>query len=146
METALPLDGLALMNEAREQVGLHDFGDDSLAERVVALAVAMEDRGLDANTRARARDTFLWLLRDRLRLFDDAKSFETAKQDVVRPLLVTGEARCGTTFAQMWFGQDPQARRLKVRCRCRRRGSPASSDSISTGRPRSRSCRPRGSP
>lgn len=113
METALPLDGLALMNEAREQVGLHDFGDDSLAERVVVLAVAMEDRGLDANTRARARDTFLWLLRDRLRLFDDAKSFETAKQDVVRPLLVTGEARCGTTFAQMLFGQDPQARLLK---------------------------------
>ena len=109
----LPLDGIKLMEEAKRLTGLTDFGDESLSVRVAALAEAMEHAGLDDRGRDKARATFLWLLQDRLRLFSDARSFGTANQKIVRPLLVTGEARCGTTFAQMLFGQDPQSRLLK---------------------------------
>ena len=109
----LPLDGIKLMEEAKRLTGLTDFGDESLSVRVAALAEAMEHAGLDDRGRDKARATFLWLLQDRLRLFSDARSFGTANQKIVRPLLVTGEARCGTTIAQMLFGQDPQSRLLK---------------------------------
>lgn len=107
------LDGRALMDEASRQTGLTDFGDETLGLRVAALAAAMEDKGIDGRGREKARDTFLWLLRDRLRLFGDHARLPIAAEQVVRPLLVTGEARCGTTFAQMLFGQDPGARLLK---------------------------------
>ena len=107
------LDADDLMREAQAQTGLTDFRDDSLAGRVEALAAALEGKGLDEPARGRARETFLWLLRDRLRLFYDHARLGIGAERIVRPLLVTGEARCGTTFAQMLFGQDPASRLLK---------------------------------
>jgi hypothetical protein len=107
------LNAVALMEQAEKRTGLSDFGDSTLADRVAALASAMEDKGLTEAARSAARDTFLWLLSDRLRLFDDHARLGIGTEQIERPLLVTGEARCGTTFAQMLFGQDPAARLLK---------------------------------
>ncbi|MGE0388358.1 MAG: sulfotransferase [Gammaproteobacteria bacterium] len=107
------LDAARMMERACRETGLADFGDPTLGARVAALAQVMEQAGLDPAARERARAVYHWLLADRLRLFDDHRRHRLDAERILRPLIVTGEARCGTTFAQMLFGQDPDARLLK---------------------------------
>ncbi|MBV9509280.1 MAG: sulfotransferase [Caulobacteraceae bacterium] len=107
------LDAAALMAAAERATGLKDYGDPTLAARVEAMCAAMNRAALDKAGRGRAESVFLWLLSDRLRLFDDHKRFGVGREAVERPIIVTGEARCGTTFAQMLLGQDPASRLLQ---------------------------------
>ncbi|MBV9995390.1 MAG: sulfotransferase [Caulobacteraceae bacterium] len=102
-----------MMAAAAHATGLSDYGDPSLQERVAALCAAMNEAGLDAAARARAESVYLWLLSDRLRFFDDHKRLKIGAERIERPIIVTGEARCGTTFAQMLMGQDPSSRLLQ---------------------------------
>ncbi|MBV9993731.1 MAG: sulfotransferase [Caulobacteraceae bacterium] len=107
------LDARTLMAAAEAATGLSDYGDPTLASRAEALCAAMNEAGLDEEGRRRARSVFLWLLGDRLRLFDDHKRLNLATEVIERPIIITGEARCGTTFCQMLFGQDPGSRLLE---------------------------------
>jgi len=107
------LDPAVLMAEAEREAGSSDFGDATVRDRVETLCQRINAAGLDARGISHARDVFLWLLTDRLRLFADHKRLQLGEISIEAPLIVTGEARCGTTFAQMLFGQDPNARLLE---------------------------------
>jgi hypothetical protein len=103
----------AMMAAAEAETGLADYGDPTVAQRVEALCAVLNDRRLDAAGRARAEGVFRWMLGDRLRVVDDHKRLNIRAEQIVRPMIVTGEARCGTTFAQMLLGQDPGSRLLE---------------------------------
>ena len=107
------LDADALLNRAREETGLADWGDDSFTERF-ALAVAhINTIPMDAAGRQAAADNIDWLLTDRLKFFDDRRRYPLADEVIDRPMFATGEPRSGTTLMHALMSVDPDARPLR---------------------------------
>jgi hypothetical protein len=68
---------------------------------------------MDEDGNRAAVATIHWLLTDRLRFFDDHRTYALDREVIERPLFVTGEPRSGTTLLHALLSVDPEARALR---------------------------------
>jgi hypothetical protein len=110
------LDEKTLLDKARQQTGLDDFGDDSFRE---GLRVLLRSYELDADIsfvgRICINNDTVRLLSNRLRLVADRRRHPGIAAEVIRrPLFITGLPRSGTTFLHALLAQDPAHRAPQV--------------------------------
>ena len=115
-ESAIPVDfdPEALLEAARDETGLDDFGPDDFRERLSVLAASLDtESGLSAFGRANARSLLVSLLRNRLRVEDlVARHPEILDLPVERPIVVCGLPRTGTTHLHNLMSADRALRSL----------------------------------
>jgi hypothetical protein len=110
------LDETTLLNKARAQTGLDDFGDDSFREALRVLLRSYEtDAQLSFVGRICVHGDLVRLLTNRLRLIADRRRHPAIAAEVIRrPLFITGLPRSGTTFLHALLAQDPAHRAPQV--------------------------------
>ncbi|MBV9996686.1 MAG: sulfotransferase [Caulobacteraceae bacterium] len=107
------LDPERAIEEAKAQTGLSDFDDADLPARLARLMARLGEAGLDEEGRRRAHGTAVGFLVARLQVIADRRRYPIDREEIARPIIVTGAARSGTTLLQMLLGQAPGARLLK---------------------------------
>ena len=107
------LDSSALLNRAKAETGLSDWGDDSFEERLGLAVRHINSIEMDAAGRRAAAENVHWLLTDRLKFFEDRKRYPLADEVIDRPMFATGEPRSGTTLMHALMSVDPDARALR---------------------------------
>lgn len=102
----------ALLDQARREAGLDDFGDDSFREALgVLLRSALEEARLHEDGRARLGRSCVHSLIARLHAQDHLKRNPGILDiEVRRPLFVLGLPRTGSTMTQALLSQDPASR------------------------------------
>lgn len=102
------------MAAAREQTGLHDYGDHSFVEPFERLVDAINETGsLDENGRAAFAGDMARLLGTRLGIQAAINDHpEIADEDVSDPIIITGLPRTGTTKLHRVLATDPGLQRL----------------------------------
>ena len=113
MTLAATLDSESLLAAAQVQTGLADWGDPGFRDRFAQAVALIRSAGMDEAGERLAADNIMWLLTDRLRFFDDHKSYRLDREAIERPLFVTGEPRSGTTLLHALLSVDPDARALR---------------------------------
>ena len=106
------LDEHSLLEAARRETGLEDFGGDEFREplRLVLEGLESEAR-LTLLGRIVAQRDLLGLLVNRLRLTEDRKRHPAiADERIVRPMFIIGLPRTGTTLLHHLLSQDPASR------------------------------------
>lgn len=98
-----------LIDTAMRRTCLEDFGDPPCKSALQVLVDACNNEaGLNLFGRFAARQHLLDLLETRLRLVDYwRRTQEIRKQQIRRPLFITGMPRSGSTFLHAMFSQDP---------------------------------------
>lgn len=109
------LDADALLDEARADTGLSDWGDDTLPERFGILIGRFREAGMDDQGERIAANVALGLLRQRLEFYEDRKRYPIGDEVIDAPIFATGEPRSGTTLLHMLLSLDPNARSLRFR-------------------------------
>jgi hypothetical protein len=101
-----------LIQKAKQQTGLSDFGDESFIPALDKLAVSLErEASLSQIGRIAAHGLLLDNLKLRLNLTEYRKQRpEIARQKITRPLFVLGLPRTGTTILYELLAQDPAHR------------------------------------
>jgi len=107
-----PLKVDALLQEARQQTGLNDFGtDQTFRVGLERLVDALEDMKPSPYLRADARARIVSMLGTRLRLVEDARQHpEILAIQIEKPLFIVGLPRTGTTITFDMLSLDPNAR------------------------------------
>lgn len=105
----VPLDEKSLIDTAVANTGLSDFGDDSWREPFQVLVKALDDESeLNLVGRLMTRSDLLVMLEARLRVEEYYKRHpEIDDQEIVKPLLIVGQGRSGTTYLQNLLTSDP---------------------------------------
>jgi hypothetical protein len=111
--TEMSLDAQALLDRARTETGLADWGDPSFEERLGLAVNHINSIPMDAGGRRAAADNINWLLTDRLKFFNDRKLYPLDEEVIARPMFATGEPRSGTTLMHALMSVDPDARALR---------------------------------
>jgi hypothetical protein len=109
-----PLDEADLLDEARRQTGLTDFGDDGFREGLRVLLAALEDEAdLTLLGRMSARGQIVKLLVSRLRV-EDAIARRPGVLDtrIERPVIIVGLPRTGTSHLHNLLSVHPELRFL----------------------------------
>jgi hypothetical protein len=106
------LDEASLLDEARANTGLSDFGPDDFREPLRVFLDALErEAQLNLVGRLLARGDLVNLLENRLRITDAFKRHpEIGEEAVERPIFITGLPRTGTTILHEALGCDPGSR------------------------------------
>jgi hypothetical protein len=106
------LDAERLLQAARDNTGLDDFGDeDFLAPLALLLDCLHKEADLSLMGRMVARGDLLRTLENRLRLVDLFRQHpEIAEQPIERPIFVVGAPRTGTTIFHDLLAMDPDNR------------------------------------
>ena len=112
----VPLDERSLLDAARANTGLSDFGDDGWREPFHILLRALEEEAdLNFWGRVTTRSDLVAHLEVRLRVTDwYARHPEVEDERIVAPVFVTGLPRSGTTILQEILGADPRARTVRM--------------------------------
>jgi len=107
---------LDLVEAARGETGLSDFGGESFREGLSVLTRALEaEADLHATGQRAARGRLLALLKNRLRIVDWCRRHpEIEAQPVEAPIFVVGLPRTGTTALATLLAQDPDTRALRT--------------------------------
>ena len=110
------MDPEALIEAARRDTGLDDFGGDGFREGLTVLCDALEKEArLHPAGRQVARSQLLRLLCNRLRIHDwHRRHPEIADQPVEAPIFVLGLPRTGTTALSALLARDPETRSLRT--------------------------------
>ena len=110
------LDKEQLLQVAREQTGLSDFGSEDFIEPLERLINALNTEAqLNDFGRIRAELTIGSGLSNRLRIEDYLASHpEVAEEQVSRPVFIVGLPRTGTTALHHLFNQDPANHTLRL--------------------------------
>lgn len=108
----VPVDEHSLLESARRMTGLDDFGEDDWREPFSVLTRALEEEAeLNLVGRLVARSEILSWLKNRLKLTDLVKRHpEILDEQIVRPIIITGLGRTGTSILQELLWQDPNFR------------------------------------
>ena len=108
----ISLDADELLDAARRESGLEDFGGDAFLTPYRIFLRACEDEAkLHALGRLLVRGDVLTWLRNRLQLQDARKrDARIAEQRIARPIFITGLPRTGTTILHELLMQDPANR------------------------------------
>jgi len=111
---AADLTPAALMDEARAQTGLHDFGPTDFVERLDVLCTALRDEaGLSDFGRFGQQQMLLKLLSNRLQIEDlVARHPEILSIEIAAPIVICGLPRTGTTHLHNLMSADPALRSL----------------------------------
>jgi Sulfotransferase family len=110
--TAVDLDAERAVEQASEQTGLGDLGDDSWKEGLGRLVDALRNEAaLNELGTALVGGELAGYLADRMRLVAHRKAHpEIAGVDVVPPIVIVGQGRTGTTILHELLAQDPATR------------------------------------
>ncbi len=111
--SGIGLDAGGLLGLAEEATGLGEWGDVTFGARFGAAVEVISSEGMGAAGVRAAADTCEWLLRDRLRFFDDHGRYGLGGEVIDGPLFVTGEPRSGTTLLHALLSVDPETRALR---------------------------------
>jgi hypothetical protein len=105
-----------LLNSAREQTGLRNFGEHGFREGLEVLVEALDrEARLNATGRAVLDGQIVDLLCNRLKIEDwYDRHPEIDDQDVVAPLIGVGLPRTGSSALGCLLGEDPHARSLRT--------------------------------
>ncbi len=108
----VPLDAGSLIDAARRNTGLSDFGDDPWREHFDALVTAIEaEANLHLLGRLYTRSDLLMYLESRLQITDWYRRHpEIDDEVVVAPVFIVGLGRSGTTILHETLAQDEQFR------------------------------------
>jgi len=108
----VPLDTVSMLDEARRNTGLDDFGDEDWREGFEILARSLEEEGqLTIVGRILARSDVVSALETRLRITDAfERQPELADQKIESPLYIVGIPRSGTSILHELLSQDPGLR------------------------------------
>ncbi len=103
-----------VIDEAREQTGLDDFGADDFREGLAVLCASIEDEAqLSDLGDVAVRGTIVTSLSNRLRVVDWIREHpDVAEERIDAPIVVIGMFRAGTTFLSQLFDQDDRNRAL----------------------------------
>ncbi len=107
------LDSTRLLDAARNETGLTDWGDPDFPQRFEQALTVIRGVDMDAAGQRAAAANIHWLLTDRLRFFDDHRRYGLDSEVIDAPLVVTGEPRSGTTLLHALLATDPDARALR---------------------------------
>ncbi len=107
------LDTRAMLERARAETGLSDWGDPTFTDRFAQAVEAIRGTNMDQEGQRLAAENIHWLLTDRLRFFHDHEAYDLGKERIERPMVVTGEPRSGTTLLHALMSVDPHARALR---------------------------------
>ncbi|MDB5968028.1 MAG: hypothetical protein JWQ90_478 [Hydrocarboniphaga sp.] len=112
LERRFPLDPQSLMQRAREETGLLDFGPDPFLEPLTALCDSLSrEVDLNAGGRENAYRRLMTILVTRLRLEALWRQRpEILNLPVPKPIFVVGLPRSGTTFLQWLLARDASLR------------------------------------
>jgi Sulfotransferase family len=110
IKSVVPLDENSLLNSAREGTGLQDFGADDWYEPFQVLIKSYEEESrLNLMGRLMTRNELLLYLKARLQIEEAYKQHpEIEDEEIVAPLLVTGQGRTGTSIMQNVLSEDPE--------------------------------------
>lgn len=109
IKSVVPLDKNSLLEHARANTGLTDFGDDNWHEPFEVLVKSLdEEANLNLMGRLMTRMDMLNCLEQRLKIEDTYKRHpEINDVEVASPLVVVGQGRSGTSVLQNLLAQDP---------------------------------------
>lgn len=115
LKGVVPLDETSLLDQARRNTGLDDFGEDGWREHFRVLLRAIEDEArLNLIGRILTRSDFLAYLEARLHMAEAYKRHpEIADQAITEPVFILGMGRSGTTILHETLSQDPQFRSVR---------------------------------
>ncbi|MEW9856133.1 sulfotransferase family protein [Novosphingobium sp. M1R2S20] len=102
-----------LLERACAETGLSDWADESFPERFGKAVAHINTIPMDAAGRTAAAENIHWLLTDRLKFFQDRKTYPLADEVIERPMFASGEPRSGTTLMHALMSVDPDARALR---------------------------------
>jgi hypothetical protein len=110
----LDLEPTALMDQARAETGLDDFGPDDFRERLDVLVHSFAtEAGLAPVGRMNAYGLLLSLLKNRLLVEDTVRRHpEILDVEIARPIVICGLPRTGTTHLHNLMSADPALRSL----------------------------------
>ncbi|MBB4615035.1 sulfotransferase [Novosphingobium taihuense] len=98
-----------MCEQAARRTGLDDFGDSDFHAGLDLLLADLKEAGLSAQGMVAARENVLGHLAGRLRSVEGFKQHpEAMKRPIVRPLIVCGIVRSGTTALHKLLSMDPQ--------------------------------------
>lgn len=102
-----------MLEESRKAVGLDDFGPDDFRPGLEMLAATYDRGGFNERGRKRNRRRLADLLATRLRIEDAFKRHpEIRQRPIVKPMVLTGMPRSGTSALFNLLARDPAARPL----------------------------------
>lgn len=106
------MDEASLLASARNMTGLDDFGADDWHEPFQVLVRALvEEAELNLVGRLVARSEILCWLKNRLKLTELVKRHsEILEEQIVKPIIITGLGRSGTSILQELLWQNPDFR------------------------------------
>ena len=106
----VPLDSGSLMDAAIRSTGHSDFGVDDWREPFEVLCKSFdEDAGLNLFGRIKVRHELLLLLKNRLQIEATYKQHpEIEEQEIIRPLMIIGQGRTGTSFLHNLLSASPE--------------------------------------
>ncbi|MCK9505300.1 MAG: sulfotransferase [Porticoccaceae bacterium] len=112
IEMPFTLDGL--LAAARKETGLEDFGDTQFMEGLGILTNALpKEANLNAVGRQMVYGGIIRLLSNRLRYWQDTKAHpEILREKIVKPIIIMGLPRAGTSKLQRVMSADPGVQRL----------------------------------
>ena len=109
-----PLSADEVLTRATEETGLDDFGEhgDEFVDQFHILVDCMNrDADIRPSSRRNAMARLGNTLRGRLRLMNDRRTIpEIMKEEIVRPIVIIGAPRAGSTFLHSLFAADPRNR------------------------------------
>ena len=112
----MTLEADTLENDAREETGLHDFGDGSHREGLERLLTFLnEEADLNEGGEVMLRIRLVSLLSSRLRVEDTYRANPSIDEEQVEgPVFVIGLPSTGTTALSQLVAADPQFRSLRL--------------------------------
>jgi hypothetical protein len=110
--TAADLTADRAVEQASEQTGLSDLGDDSWQDGITRLTESLRDEAaLNELGAALVGGELAGYLADRMRILDYRKQHpEIVGVDIVPPIVIVGQGRTGTTILHELLAQDPATR------------------------------------
>ena len=110
--TDVDLSAQRAVEQAAEQTGLRDLGDDSWMEGLARLVDALQtEAALNEMGAALVGGEIVGYLGDRMRILAHRKAHpEIVGVDVVPPIVIVGQGRTGTTILHELLAQDPASR------------------------------------
>lgn len=112
--SALPTTLEGLLDAAREQTGLSDFGDTRFLDGLSVLTEALpKEANLNATGQQMVYGGIIRLLSNRLLYVEDVKKHpDILNEKIVQPIVITGLPRTGTSKLQRVMSADPHVQRL----------------------------------
>ena len=109
ISAVVPLDEASLIETAMRNTGLSDFGAEDWLKPFQVLVKSMEeDAELNLIGRLRTRSEILQLLEARLQIEDTYKRHpEIDDEQIIRPLIIVGQGRSGTSFLVNVLSHNP---------------------------------------